>query len=230
MCNRYHPARVEIIRMQWQLGEPQTGDRTWRPGIGPFGVGPFIRIKPSTDEPELVVGTWALIGDDSAQPVNRARSTNNARWETIAKLKTFIGPWTRGQRCLIPAERFDYPNWESGKNEWWTFRRADGEPWHLAGIWNAWTDKATGEVFESYSMVTMNCDAHPLLSRFHKPEPDLPPHAQDKRTVVPIEVADHRAWLTGSLEEAAALVRLRPVETYDARPASAPPPEQMRLG
>jgi hypothetical protein len=28
----------------------------------------------------------------------------------------------RSQRCLIPAERFDYPNWESGSNDWWTFR------------------------------------------------------------------------------------------------------------
>ena len=52
---------------------------------------------------------------------------------------------------------------------WWTLRRADGEPWHLAGIWNAWTDPTTGEVFESYSMLTQNCDGHPLLSRFHKP-------------------------------------------------------------
>ena len=41
---------------------------------------------------------------------------------------------------------------------------------------------------------------------------------QDKRTVVPLEIADHRVWLTGSIEEASALVRLRPVELYDARP------------
>ena len=81
MCNRYHPTRAEIIRAQWDLGEPATGDRTWRPGIGPWGQGPFIRMR--SGSPELVVGTWALIGDDYRQPVNRARSTNNARWETI---------------------------------------------------------------------------------------------------------------------------------------------------
>ena len=134
MCNRYHPTRAEIIEAQWKFGLPGTGDRTWRPGIGQWSKGPFIRTKDS--EPELVVGTWALIGDDYSQLTNRARSTNNARWETVAKLKTHKGPWARGQRCLIPAERFDYPNGESGKNEWWSFRRADGEPWHLAGIWN----------------------------------------------------------------------------------------------
>jgi len=73
-----------------------------------MGAGPFIRVRDG--EPELVVGTWALIGDDYTQPINRARSTNNARWETIAKLKTYRGPWARAQRCLIPAERFDSPN------------------------------------------------------------------------------------------------------------------------
>ena len=82
-----------------------------------------------------------------------------------------------------------------------------GQPWHLAGIWNTWTDKTTGEVFESYSMLTQNCDAHSLLNM---PELDLPSDKQDKRTVVPMEVGDFRTWPTGSNEEAASLVRLPP--------------------
>jgi len=217
MCNRYHPTRAEIIRAQWELGEPATGDRTWRPGIGPWGDGPFIRAR--NGAPKLVVGTWALIGDRDKKPVNRPHMTNCARWEELAQKPTYKGPWMRRQRCLIPADRFDYPNWESGKNEWWTFRRGDGQPWHLAGIWNAWTSPETGEVFESYSTLTQHCDAHPLLNRFHKPEPDLPPDKQDKRTVVPLEVAEFRTWLMGTSEEAAALVRLRQVELYDAGPA-----------
>ena len=74
-------------------------------------------------------------------------------------------------------------------------------------------------MFESYSMITQNCDAHALLKRIHKPEPDLPPDKQDKRTVVPLEVTEFRTWLSGAIEEAAALVRLRLVELYDAGPA-----------
>ena len=217
MCNRYHPTRAEIIRAQWDFGDVPTGDKSWRPGIGPWSQGPFIRAR-KEGEPELVVGQWALIGDRDTKPVSRPRMTNNARWEGIEKKPTYKGPWLRGQRCLIPAERFDYPNWESGKNQWWTFRRADGEPWHLAGIWNAWTDPASGEVFESYSMLTQNCDAHALLKRFHKPDPDLPADQQDKRTVVPIEVADFNTWLTGTTEEASTLVRLPPAELYKGRP------------
>ena len=77
---------------------------------------------------------------------------------------------------------FDEPNWETGKNVWWRFRRADGAPWGLAGLWNTWTDKATGEIVESYTMLTLNADAHPLMSRMHKPDPKLGPDQQDKRS------------------------------------------------
>lgn len=226
MCNRYHPTRAEIIRAQWEFGVPITGDKTWRPGIGPFATGPFIRSN--AGEPELVVGTWALIGDKDRKPNNAPRMTNCARSEELTEKRTYAGPWTRGQRCLIPAERFDYPNWESGRNVWWTFRRSDGQPWHLAGIWNTWVDPVTGEVFESYSMLTQNCDRHPLLSRFHKPEVSLPIDQQDKRTVVPLEVADFRTWLNGSVEEAKALIRLQPTDLYDARP-DGPAPVQPDL-
>jgi len=68
-------------------------------------------------------------------------------------------------------------------------------------------------------MLTRNCDAHQLLNRFHRPEPDLPADKQDKRTVVPLGISKLKTWLTGTNEEAAALVRLRPVELYEAGPA-----------
>ena len=35
-------------------------------------------------------------------------------------------------------------------------------------------DKATGEVHESHTMLTLNADLHPLMSRMHKPDPKLP--------------------------------------------------------
>ena len=123
-------------------------------------------------------------------------------------------PWARGKRCIIPAASFDEPNWESGKNEWWRFRRADGAPWGLAGLaglWNVWTDKATGEVHESYTMLTINADEH-------KPDSKLGPDQQDKRSVVPIEAHDFDQWLAGTINEARALLKLAPVDLFDAGP------------
>lgn len=85
-------------------------------------------------------------------------------------------------------------------------------------------------MFESYSILTQNCDGHPLLSRFHKPETSLPMDRQDKRTVVPLEAGDFRTWLTGTEKEAKALIRLQPAERYDARPDGPPKPLQLPLG
>lgn len=87
--------------------------------------------------------------------------------------------------------------------------RARGRhPVGLAGLWNTWTDKATGEVVESYTMLTINADAHPLMARMHKPDPKLGPDEQDKRCVVPIEVDDVDEWLFAPIERAKQLVRL----------------------
>jgi putative SOS response-associated peptidase YedK len=128
-------------------------------------------------------------------------------------------PWARGQRCIIPAEWFDEPCWETGRNVWWRFRRTDGDPFGLAGLWNIWVDRATGEVVESYTMLTLNADAHPLMRRMHKPDPALPPQAQDKRSVVSIEPEDVDTWLFGTVQQATALVRLAPESVFDAGPA-----------
>jgi putative SOS response-associated peptidase YedK len=74
-------------------------------------------------------------------------STNNARTETMASAWTFRSAGALGQRCLIPADSYDEPYWgHEGRNIWWRFHRADGQPWALAGLWSEWTDPATGEV------------------------------------------------------------------------------------
>ena len=129
------------------------------------------------------------------------------------------------QRCIIPAASFDEPNWETGKNIWWQFRRADGDPWGLAGLWNIWIDKGTGEVHESYTMLTLNADEHSLMRRMHKPvlhpETKVPLPNQDKRSVIPIEAADTDQWLAGTVQEAKQL-RLAPVEVFVAGPIVPP--------
>ena len=133
----------------------------------------------------------------------------------------FKAPWLRGQRCIISAIDFDEPYWGHGGSKciWWRFARKDGQAWALAGVWNEWTDPATGEVVPSYTMLTINCNAHPLLRLMHRPDTDkdgnvLPPEQQDKRTVVPLEREHWATWLHGTNEEAAALVRLAPAEIY----------------
>ncbi len=203
----------------WRVGR-QDPNRWWDAEVFPRGTGAFIRRAHDDAgySRELVAGQWGLIPWFAKEPRLKF-PTNNARSEELAQKASYKHPWARGQRCIIPATTFDEPNWETGKNVWWRFARADGDPWGLAGLWNVWTDPATGEVHESYTMLTINADAHPLMSRMHKPDPKLPADRQDKRSVIPIELADVDQWLAGTVKEASELLRLAPVEVFDAGPA-----------
>ena len=70
-------------------------------------------------------------------------------------------------------------------------------------------------------MLTLNADKHPLMNQMHKPDPALGPDQQDKRSVIPIALVDVDTWLAGTIEEAKRLLRLVPVEAFDAGPAPA---------
>ncbi|HOV19135.1 MAG TPA: SOS response-associated peptidase family protein [Ottowia sp.] len=216
MCNRYVSPQEADIERFWHIGA-RNPVRWWDEVVFPRGRGAFIRraVHDAGYSRELVAGQWGLI-PWFAKTARLSYSTNNARSEELAAKAAYKQPWAKGQRCIIPALSFDEPCWESGKNVWWRFRRADGMPWGLAGLWNTWIDKVTGEVHESYSMLTMNADSHPLMRRMHKPDPKLPPDRQDKRSVIPIEAGDVDRWLAGTVAEAQALLRLTAAEAFDA--------------
>jgi putative SOS response-associated peptidase YedK len=218
MCNRYTPPDMATIERAWHIGR-QNPPHWWDPLLFPRGNGPFIR--PARGEgatgKELVVGQWGLI-PWFAKASKLPYATNNARSEELTTKASYKHPWARGQRCIIPAVNFDEPCWETGKNVWWRFRRADGQPWGLAGLWNTWIDKATGEVHESYTMLTINADAHPLMSRMHKPDPKLGSDQQDKRSVISIEVADVERWFFGKHDQVVDLLRPPDIDLIDAGP------------
>ena len=219
MCTRYVSPEAGDIERHWQVGA--RNPPRWAREVFPRYPGPFIRAARDSGERELVVGQWSLV-PWFAKTAKLAYPTANARSEELAAKASYKLPWARGQRCIIPAQAFYEPNWDTGKHVPWRFRRSDGRPWGLAGLWNTWVDKETGEVVESYTMLTINADAHPLMNRMHKPDPKRPPAMQDKRSVVPIEDADVELWLHAPLEEAAQLVKLAPVERFVGEPESPP--------
>lgn len=221
MCNRYVAPDAAAIERFWHIGG-RNPPRGWASEIYPRAPGPFIRAGRDGTR-ELVIGQWALV-PDFATTAKLSYPTNNARSEELAQKASYRQTWAKGRRCVIPALSFDEPCWETGRNVWWTFRRADGVPWGLAGLWNTWIDKATGEVIESYTMLTINADAHALMRRMHKPDPKRGRDEQDKRSAIPLETGDVDRWLHGSNDDATALLKLAPVEVFDASPAAPAPP------
>ena len=227
MCTRYVSADAAALERQWHVGRAHS----WRGApmsIAPIDLfpgyqGPIIRAARDSTEPrrELIGAQWNLIPWFAETPKLKY-ATCNARSEELAAKASYKLPWARGQRCIIPAAVFFEPNWETGKHIRWAFERADGEPWGLAGLWNTWVDKASGDIHESFTM-TMNADVQPLMKRMHKPDPKRPLHMQDKRSVVPVDLAEVDAWLFGTTEDASTLLKLPAVEDIKAEPVLSNP-------
>jgi putative SOS response-associated peptidase YedK len=118
-----------------------------------------------------------------AKDAKISRHTYNARSETVAEKPSYRTAWRKRQFCLVLADNFYEPNYGTGKAVRWGIQTEDSNPFGIAGLWDKWTEPATGEVVVSFSMLTVNADAHPVMCQFHKT-------GDEKRTPVIIQPED----------------------------------------
>lgn len=134
-----------------------------------------------------LVGSYGMVPQHRLAPGSRAYSTMNARIETVAELPSYRDAWLRFRFCLVPMERWFEPHYESGRHQRWAIARADGLPLAVAGLWRAW-EEPDGRRVCSFTQLTVNADAHPLLARFHRP-------GDEKRALVPLAPERWDDWL-----------------------------------
>ena len=61
----------------------------------------------------------------------------------------------RSKRCLVIADAFiEGPEKEKLSKPYLIYMKNGERPFALAGIWDSWTDKSTGEVHDSFSIIT----------------------------------------------------------------------------
>lgn len=210
MCNLIAPTSREKVVLR-HFVEPFRG--AYGATAGPLQ--PALIVTPSS----ALVAQWGMIQTHSDSRIPKTSSgarmsTNNARRERMATAPTYRDAWRKGQRCIIPADSYDEPFWGTGKNIWWRFWREDGAPWALAGLWSEWKDPQFGENVPSFTMITQNCDGHPLLGLMHKPNFKLPSDHQDKRTIVSLEPHQWDQWLNGTNDEAEVLIQVPGIELF----------------
>ena len=90
------------------------------------------------------------------------RQTYNARTETVAQKLSFRNAWKRKQFCIIPADNFFEPCYETGKPVRWRIERADGMPADIAGIW----EFRPQDLLLSFSMLMINAVGPPAHAAF----------------------------------------------------------------
>ncbi|KZS41891.1 hypothetical protein AWE51_00145 [Aquimarina aggregata] len=136
------------------------------------------------------VSTWGLIPSwvkDEEQKQRSWNSTLNARGETIFEKPSFRSSAT-SKRCLIYLDGF-YEHHHINKSTIpFYISREDQEPLIVAGLWNDWLDKETGELMNTFSIVTTT--ANSLMTKIHNN-----PKAKESRmpVILPDELADN--WL-----------------------------------
>jgi putative SOS response-associated peptidase YedK len=156
---------------------------------------------------EAVAGLFGLLPHWAKDP-KLARNTFNARSETVHEKPSFRDAWRRGQHCIIPADAIFEPDWRSGKAVATRISRADGEPMGIAGLWSSWRS-AEGDTVWSFTMLTINADAHPLMRHMHRPN-------EEKRMVVILPEAAQQDWLDAPAQQSMALLQPYPADRLAA--------------
>jgi putative SOS response-associated peptidase YedK len=125
-------------------------------------------------EPQLY--TWGFIPywtKTAADAKKIANQTLNARGETIFEKPAFRGS-AKSRRCLIYLDAFYEHHHANGRTYPFRVSSPDGSPLSVAGLWDEWTDRETGEIFHTVTIVTTV--GNELMSRIHNnPKAEMGP-------------------------------------------------------
>ena len=215
MCNNYRAPKGIDLERGWSV--PIQGDWQWKDDVFPGYPAPIIR-RAAAGGRECVMARFGLVPWwNKTDKVDW--STMNARAETAAVKPAFRDPFAHRRFCIIPAWEIYEPFYAEGakRSERWGIERADGTALGIAGLWERWRSPSGDELI-SFAMLTINCDEHPLLKRFHK-HFDEKGEPNERRTPVLLREEDYGRWLNASVEEAPALFTTFGSDDLQAHPA-----------
>jgi putative SOS response-associated peptidase YedK len=105
------------------------------------------------------LGPCPAVGED----INVGFSSINARAETVDTAPAFRDAWKKGQRCLVVTDGFY--EWKKPEKQPYAVAMADGDQMVMAGLWEEWNDKKTGERVRSCTIIT--CRPNAVIGTLH---------------------------------------------------------------
>jgi putative SOS response-associated peptidase YedK len=127
---------------------------------------------------------WGLVPFWAKEPSIGNRMIN-ARAETVAEKPSYRAAF-RYRRCIVLADGFYEWRRENDTKTPYYISLASGAPFALAGLWENWTDKASGESLQTTTLITTV--ANDFMQPLHH------------RMPVVLQPDSASEWLAGSAE------------------------------
>lgn len=194
MCGRYalftlSPELIETVLGWLPLDEHGLLLPRWN--IAPTQQAPVFRTN-AEGRRALDPLRWGLV-PSWAPDLKFGAKTINARAETAAGKPAFRSAF-RARRCLVPVTGFYEWRKDSKPKQPYFIRSAASPVLLFAGLWESWTDKTTGEIVESFTILTT--EAAGDVAKIH-----------DRMPVV-LTPERWSAWLDPALRDAVAAEKL----------------------
>lgn len=202
MCGRYGRREDKQRIADWMQAHDTNvfDDSFFAPSfnVAPQTLQPVVRLDPESGGRELTIMRWGLVPFWSKDG-KAAFNTINARAETVTTSALYREPMKR-RRCLVPAGWFyEWQKVDDKTKQPFAIGMKDRSPFALAGLWETWTDKATGQTKDTYTVITTEPNA--LMQNIHN------------RMPVILHPRDYDRWLDPVGPESLPVDLLRPFDT-----------------
>lgn len=188
MCGRISTADLssDLLKLEFQVVNAEQFSQG-------FNIAPTLQVpavRQHNNKRYLSALRWGLVPHWSKDKDMKVL-VFNARIETLSQKPFFRDP-IKHKRSIIPASGFYEWQKQGDKKQPYYIYRADKQPLALAGLWDVWTDKASGETIESCAIVTI--PATHQMEQIHDRMPAV------------LEREHYDAWLDPELTDAHALL------------------------
>ena len=187
MCGRYNiipDAKAWLDAFDVALEREIFTNLTPRYNVTPSLNVPVVRIKDGKRAACML--RWGLV-PSWAKDKNLAIKLINARGETAHEKPSFRSAFM-SRRCLMPAS--GWYEWKVADGKKQPYAISPAEPFAFAGLWEFWKPEGL------YTCSILTTAAAPSISNIH-----------DRMPLVLQQRADFDQWLTGSAEDAKALIK-----------------------
>lgn len=220
MCGRYIlKSDIEVIEKRFNVTAVQQ-----RPFKQNFNIAPGDRAPVITSEepgklqyfrfglcPSWAKKSMCFFNARAEGDKNKENDPNYKGAKEIGRKASFRKPM-RSQRCLVIADAFIEGTTKEKLNKPFVvyLRNKEDAPFAFAGIWDRWVNRETGEILNSFAIITTT--ANKLLQR-------LPHH---RSPVILRNEEEEQMWLNTNapMAESTALLRPYPDERMNAYPIS----------